>query len=257
MNKIINKYLLAIDGSTEYLSIALLKNYEIMSNEELLIETSKTDVDVFTTTLLNFLGKQTIPFDSILNFYVGCGPGSFTNIRRTLSFSKGLRSYHLSKKNIGENTPSFIGINSLACLAYDLQENLKGNENSFILSMILANNDEYYIQIFQLNKRKYFPLTAISNIKLISIHNIKKFVEDLNINYKKILIAAKFSKHSQEQRLIINKYNIYETFPKAEYIGKLGHNLTNLKNKCKKQLEINNIFNNYLNPIYAKPPNTN
>ena len=85
-----NNYSLAIEGSTKKVSIAILNKKKIIKVKYYQSKSNYEDHDTFFVTFTEFLNDSKINVREISSYYVGCGPGSFTGIRKVVAFVKAL-----------------------------------------------------------------------------------------------------------------------------------------------------------------------
>ena len=132
MNSKNKKFSLAIDGSTNILSIAILDKIKIVKVKHYKLQ-NFFNFDDYFVNICDFLKKE-YNFNSL---YVGCGPGSFSGVRKTISFAKALK---FSK---GEKF-SVIGINSLAALAYNYVETYQSKKSQSKHPVVLVGKGVMY-----------------------------------------------------------------------------------------------------------------
>ena len=94
----------SIETSTTNLSVTLLSNNQVINKVSIKIKNELSEIII--PTIKKFMKNNSITFKSITFLVVGCGPGSFTNVRTLISAAKGI---YLSNKHI-----KILGINSLA-----------------------------------------------------------------------------------------------------------------------------------------------
>ncbi len=115
---------LGIETTTKVNGIALLRDEEVLDEDEFQLE--DTSKEIFTR-LDRFLKKNGISLNEIDLFVVSLGPGSWTGIRIGITLIKGF-VVGSEKKAVGVYTPERQGASSLARAGYhQFQE--KGGSN--------------------------------------------------------------------------------------------------------------------------------
>ena len=104
------KFSLAIDGSTNILSVAILDKIKLVKVKHYKTLNQIKEIDDYFININDFFNQQ-FEIDSL---YIGCGPGSFSGLRKTISFAQ---AYKFSSIQRSEEKFFSLGINSLATLA--------------------------------------------------------------------------------------------------------------------------------------------
>ena len=169
----INKNSLIIFGYSEIVTLGLVINSKLNKVKEFNI-LDEDNEDKFFKVISSFVSKKKY-FNKI--FY-SCGPGSFTIIRRIISYVKALKFINCS------NT-KFIGFNYLYVIACYLNHNFKINDDGYIIS-ILNHSKDNFIQIYQKKKKPYFSFKTISEIKNFDLNFIETYLETLNLSVENV-----------------------------------------------------------------------
>lgn len=205
--------ILSMDTSSDVCSVALLEDDRII--DEMHNQSEKEHSQSLMPMIKELLEKNNITLDDIDLVASGIGPGSFTGIRIGIATVKAFSD----AKNI-----KVVGVNSLEAQAYMvlLKEE---KENSKILSMIDARNENAYVAVY---RYKNDNLSVYKNPEIMSISNAPEYLdfEDKvyiigNVPLEKVesMLRARASKE-QAQGLDVQKYkfvNSNNTF--AEAIG--------------------------------------
>lgn len=133
--------LLAIDTSSDYLSLAISRGDKIICSSN--IPTKRKLSSMILPSIKKILQKADMKLEDLTGFVVGLGPGSFTSLRVGLATIKGL-SFALKK--------SVVGIPSLDALAFNAQ-----SEGVDICVITDARRNLVYAALYQKNgklKRK-------------------------------------------------------------------------------------------------------
>ena len=237
--------IISIEGSTNKLSIALLKNDLVISKEIFNINNDLSQIIV--PTIKNLLYKNSITINQLLSVAVGCGPGSFTGLRTVIAAAKGI--------TISNNSLQSIGVSGLAGLALAvLDEALKKNIK-FIISMIDTKRDDVFLQLFKLNNQDnlLFPFHAMNKIEVFKIEHIDEYLIKYNLRDKDILVVGHQSSSisSNIVNLKISK-NVCQS-PNAIWIGKLASFLINKAEK----IDNTDMAFYKVEPIYVRSPEIN
>lgn len=172
---------LFIDTSNQDVSIALLKDGKIINKitKSIPNEHSKYAVSYIDEVLK----KSEITPKEVQNIMVVNGPGSFTGVRIGLTIAKVYALLNDIKVTL---------ISSLKCLA------IGNNKNKYILSLINARNDNYYIGFYDNNYND-----------VINEHfgNIEE-VNDIINKYDDVLVVSNNSDNDNDNVKVINELDI-------------------------------------------------
>tara|TARA_B100000029_G_scaffold282200_1_gene276156 strand:- start:167 stop:865 length:699 start_codon:yes stop_codon:yes gene_type:complete len=148
-----NSKILCIDTTSEFCSVSLFENENLIENNNSKIERSHSKLLI--KLIDDILNNNNVKIDEIDVFAISKGPGSYTGLRIGLSSIKGF-CYALDK--------SFVAINTLKILAKSALEYI--DDNDFILCpMIDARRMEVYTKSFDYN------LNELSNDQAIILEN--------------------------------------------------------------------------------------
>ncbi len=124
---------IALDTSTEYLSLGIAEDKKILFEQAFLLERSHS------TLLLPILGESLSRLDlsiqDIDGFIIGLGPGSFTGLRIGISMVKAM-AVTLSKP--------VVGVPTLDCLAQSVSE-----KETQIVPFVDAKRNQVYAALYQ------------------------------------------------------------------------------------------------------------
>jgi tRNA threonylcarbamoyladenosine biosynthesis protein TsaB len=123
----------AIDNSLDLLNIAVADDEKILTERN--IKSSQAPSEIIATALSSALADADRTIDDIKTIFVTLGPGSFTGIRVSLAFCKGISS---SKKI------PLIGVPTLDVLALPLAY----REGSYLCPLINARKGEVFISLY-------------------------------------------------------------------------------------------------------------
>ena len=172
---------LFIDTSNQDVSIALLKDGKIINKitKSIPNEHSKYAVSYIDEVLK----KSEITPKEVQSIMVVNGPGSFTGVRIGLTIAKVYALLNDIKVTL---------ISSLKCLA------IGNNKNKYILSLINARNDNYYIGFYDNNYND-----------VINEHfgNIEE-VNDIINKYNDVLVVSNNSDSDNDNVKVINELDI-------------------------------------------------
>ncbi len=172
---------LFIDTSNQDVSIALLKDGKIINKitKSIPNEHSKYAVSYIDEVLK----KSEITPKEVQSIMVVNGPGSFTGVRIGLTIAKVYALLNDIKVTL---------ISSLKCLA------IGNNKNKYILSLINARNDNYYIGFYDNNYND-----------VINEHfgNIDE-VNDIINKYNDVLVVSNNSDNDNDNVKVINELDI-------------------------------------------------
>ena len=251
MNSKNKKFSLAIDGSTNILSIAILDKIKIVKVKHYKNFNQIHEIDNYFTNITDFFNHE-FEIDTI---YVGCGPGSFSGLRKSISFAQ---AYKFSNIHRTEQEFFSIGINSLACLAYGFKQNNPSSDSKFLLSLIDTGCNDYYGQLYSTENNKYnLPIIPISKIKILSIYDLNLFFEAYSLKKDEIAILGLSDIIAKKNNIDFNCLDVGYKFPSAENIGRMGYIIRNSFFKSNQSFSELDFFNYDLFPIYARAPKTN
>jgi len=198
---------LFIDTSFSDVSIALLKDNKIINK---IVKSIPNEHSKYAITYIDeVLKKSNIKPNEVNNIMVVNGPGSFTGVRIGLTIAK-IYAYLL---NIEVTL-----ISSLKTLALS-------EEGEYILSLIDARNNNYYLGLYDKNYNEVIK-EHFSNIEevneLINNYQDLKIVSNSNINinnYKKIteLDIEKIAKYYQD-KIRVNAHQVLPNYLKLPQV---------------------------------------
>ena len=237
--------LISIEGSTNNLSLALLKNDLVISNETLNIKNELAQVIVPTISF--FLKKNSISINQLSTIIVGCGPGSFTGIRTVIAAAKGIV--------FSNNNLQSIGVSGLAGLAMSVVDEALKNNIKYIISMIDTKRDDVFLQLFKLNDQDklLFPFRVVNEIEVIKIEHINEYLSKYNLSNKDILFVGHKSSSINSNIYNIKISESLSQYPKATWIGKLALHLI----KRFEKTDSKDIAFDIVEPIYVRSPEIN
>ena len=237
--------IISIEGSTNNLSLALLKNDLIINKEILNIKNNLSQIIV--PTIRNLLYKNSVSINQLTTIAVGCGPGSFTGLRTVIAAAKGII--------VSNNNLQSIGVSGLASLAIGVLDEALKNNIKYIISLIDTKRDDVFLQIFKLNDQDKlsFPFYAINKIEVIKIEDLSEYLIKYNLVNEYILFVG--HKSSSINSNIVNikiSENLYQ-YPNAIWVGKLALYFINKLEK----IDTRDIAFHKFEPIYVRPPQIN
>ena len=237
--------LISIEGSTNNLSIALLKNDVVISNETFNVKNELAQIIVPTINF--FLNKNSIRINQLSSIIVGCGPGSFTGIRTVIAAAKGII--------FSNNNLQSIGVSGLAGLAMSVVDEALKNNIKYIISLIDTKRDDVFLQLFKLNEQDklLFPLRVMNEIEVLKIEQINEYLNKYNLNNKNILFVGHRSNQISSNILNTKISESLSQYPKAIWIGKLGLHLIRKLEK----MDSRGIAFDKVEPIYVRSPEIN
>jgi len=142
--------IVAIDNSLDLLNIAVVDDEEILAERN--IKSSQTPSEIIVTALSDSLTDAGRNIADINAIFVTLGPGSFTGIRVSLAFCKGLSS--------AKNIP-LIGVPTLDVLAQPLSY----IDGCFLCPIIDAKKSEVFLSLYYASKGKMKKLIDEQAIK--------------------------------------------------------------------------------------------
>ncbi|MBC7923300.1 MAG: tRNA (adenosine(37)-N6)-threonylcarbamoyltransferase complex dimerization subunit type 1 TsaB [Ferruginibacter sp.] len=140
--------ILSIETSTKACSVALIRDNQILTSEELHIEHAHSEK--LTILIGGCVANAGVTLDEMDAFAVAKGPGSYTGLRIGVATAKGL-CYALDKP--------LIAINTLEAMAYDLSGIY--SEDYWLCPMLDARRMEVYCALYDHRLRLIMPTTAI------------------------------------------------------------------------------------------------
>lgn len=153
---------LAIDTSQKICSVAVIEDGKTI--KEMHTESEKEHSQTLMPMIKELLESLKITLDDI-NLLACCkGPGSFTGIRVGLATANAFSD--------AKNIP-IVGVNSLEAMAYSAIMQ-KGNENSKIMSILDARNDNVYYAVYKMHNG------SISKFKNSEVMNVSNTIEYVN-----------------------------------------------------------------------------
>ena len=227
--------ILAIDSTGHYSSVGFFEQ----SNNKLSIKAYRNNFSgIQKNTTINILISdliKNVSFNNLEFIAVSIGPGSFTKIRSSLSFAKGL-SFGLKVPVIGIN-----GFNKL----YDISKTYK-QDNTGLLMISDTFRKTSFVSLQNIDDKKTFN-NKINIIKMNDIKNIEKIR-----SFEKIAVLGDLSNETYKE-LEENRFNLCKIYPSHNAYGEIGlRSLIKLALKIRSKKEIYND-----NPIYITDPLTN
>ena len=196
-----NSKILCIDTTSEFCSVSLFINQNLIENNNSKIERSHSKLLI--KLIDDTLNNNKLKIADIDIFSISKGPGSYTGLRIGLSSIKGF-CYALNKP--------LVSINTLKILAISALENI--DDNDFILCpMIDARRMEVYTKSFDHN------LNELSNDQAIILE------KDTFDNYKDKKVYF-FGDGSDKFKKIVSRKNfifIDNINPDSKFMGKLSY----------------------------------
>tara|TARA_B100000945_G_C20385781_1_gene599632 strand:- start:715 stop:1413 length:699 start_codon:yes stop_codon:yes gene_type:complete len=196
-----NSKILCIDTTSEFCSVSLFINQNLIENNNSKIERSHSKLLI--KLIDDTLNNNKLKIADIDIFSISKGPGSYTGLRIGLSSIKGF-CYALDKP--------LVAINTLKILAISALENI--DDKDFILCpMIDARRMEVYTKSFDHN------LNELSNDQAIILE------KDTFDNYKDKKVYF-FGNGSDKYKKIVNRKNfifIDNINPDSKFMGQLSY----------------------------------
>ena len=226
---------LAIDSTGHFSSVGFFEQ----SNNKLSInayrnnfsgEQKNTAINILISDIM-----KNVSFNNLEFIAVSIGPGSFTKIRSSLSFAKGL-SFGLKVPVIGIN-----GFNKL----YDISKTYK-QDNTGLLMISDTFRKTSFVSLQNIDNKKTFN----NEINIITMNDIKN-IEKIR-SFEKIAVLGDLSNETYKV-LKKNKFNLCKMYPSHHAYGEIG-----LRSLIKLALNIRSkkeMYND--NPIYITDPLTN
>lgn len=185
--------LLAIDTSTDYLSLAVLDNGKIRKRFHRHI--GRNHSTLLIPSIDKLLKKAGLNIKKIDGFCVGVGPGSFTGLRIGVATIKGL-AYSLKKP--------VVAVPSIDAIA----ENAK-DPDGIICPVLDAKKGKVYGALYRSNRG---AIKRISKYLLISTENLNTILG----RYDKITILG------DGAGLMGRQAHISDWYPRADVIARIG-----------------------------------
>ena len=224
---------LAIDSTGHFSSVGI---FEIINKKPALIDSDFNFLSKNNNKPINKLIGQLMLANQIENLEfiaISLGPGSFTKIRTSLAFAKGL--------SFGLKAP-LIGVNGFQKL-FEVGKSLNKKNTSFLIACDTFRKSAF-VSLQNIRKKSFD-----NEIEIFSVDEIKN-MKDIK-THPNITVLGDLS--SQVSRSLINNgFKVYEEVQTYGYkeIGLTA--LVNIALKIKK-----NNQNSNLNPIYVSAPLTN
>jgi tRNA threonylcarbamoyladenosine biosynthesis protein TsaB len=147
----------AIDNSLDSLNIAVANDEKVLAERNVI--SSRTPSEIIATVLSDVLADADRNIADIEAIFVTLGPGSFTGIRVSLAFCKGIAS--------ARNVP-LIGVPTLDVLARPLS----GMDGYFICPIIDAKKSEVFLSLYYVSKEGLKRFTDYRAVRPEMIHEI-------------------------------------------------------------------------------------
>ena len=237
--KNINKNSLIIFGYSEMLTLALLVNSKLVKVKEFNILKDNNE-DIFFKIISNFISHKAF----FNNVFYSCGPGSFTTIRRVISFIKAFKINNSSRTK-------FIGLNHLFIIACYLNYKFKINDQQYVIT-ILNHSKDNFIQIYKKKKSSFFFLDSLTDIKKIELEAINTYLEKFNLSIKNV--HSGYLGINPNSVSFINSVRLVDRSDVLEIITKISDLIENYKIR---QMDYKHFFEEISNPLYGKLPSTN
>ena len=236
---------LSIEGSTNYLSLAISKKNLIVCNKTLNIENNLPEIII--PAIHNLFKDNSISINELSTVAVGCGPGSFTGIRAVIATAKGILNSNYNLQS--------LGVNGLATLTMSVVKEAIQYNIEHIISMIDTKRADNFIQLFKVNYKENnsFPFYPLNEIEALDLKNINDYLIKNKLEDKSILFVGHRSSEIKSN-IITSKIskNIFQK-PDAIWIAKLASYLTN---KFENKNYTSFIFKE-LEPIYIRTAEIN
>lgn len=198
--------LLAIDTSTDYLSVALMKNGKIAGrfHKKKAMAHSTLAVPVIDKVLR----RARLKAGGIDCFAVSIGPGSFTGLRIGVSVVKGL-AFSLNKPVV-----TIATLDVIACNVADY--------SGVICPVLDARKNKVYAALYRSDGKNVRRISEYLLLPIKELHEkIKKYDKTIFLGDAADLIKKSFehsySSRSQDQTLLHKVWH-----PKAEVVARLG-----------------------------------
>ena len=235
----VNKNYFVIFGYSEILTLALFDNSKLNKVKEFNILEDNNE-DKFFTKISSFISKKS----SFKNVFYSCGPGSFTMIRRIISYVKAL-------KFINNSNTKFIGFNNLFIIACYFNYKYKINNEEYILA-ILNHSKDNFVQIYQKKKKSCFFVDSLSDIQNMDLDVVETYLGTLNLsiqNVHSIYLGPNPNNVSFLNNIqLVDRSNILEIIIKISDL---------IENDQTKEKDYEKFFLEKFDPLYGKLPSTN
>jgi tRNA threonylcarbamoyladenosine biosynthesis protein TsaB len=129
--------IVTIDNSLDLLNIAVADDEKILAEQN--VKSSQTTSEIIATFLASALADADRAIADIKAIFVTLGPGSFTGVRVSLAFCKGIAS--------AKNIP-LIGVPTLDVLA----QSLSHMEGYYLCPIIDAKKSEVFLSLYYASK---------------------------------------------------------------------------------------------------------
>ena len=224
---------LAIDSTGHFSSVGI---FELINKKPVLIDSDFNFLSKNNNKPINKLIGQLMLANQIENLEfiaISLGPGSFTKIRTSLAFAKGL--------SFGLKAP-LIGVNGFQKL-FEVGKSLN-KENTSLLLACDTFRKSAFVSLQNIRKKSFD--NEIEIFPIDDIENMKDIKNQTNIN-----VLGDLSSHVSNH-LTNNGFKVFE---EVQTYGYKEIGLTALVNIALKIKKNNDNFN--LNPIYVSAPLTN
>lgn len=197
--------ILAIDTSNETLSIAILKNKNLVAT--ITTNQSKNHSVTLMPQIANLLKQVNMSITEIDRFVVAKGPGSYTGLRIGVTTAKTF-AYTLSKE--------LVGVSSLAVLAAPINE-----VNTVIVPIFDARRDNVFAGAYLRENNQLKNVIVDQHIPL------EKLLEKLS-DYKRLFFVGVDShKFAERIKIVLKDKEIQFSaneldYPQAYYLGIMG-----------------------------------
>jgi tRNA threonylcarbamoyladenosine biosynthesis protein TsaB len=142
--------IVTIDNSLDLLNIAVADDEKILAEQN--IKSSQTTSEIIATFLSSALADADRAIADIKAIFVTLGPGSFTGVRVSLAFCKGIAS--------AKNIP-LIGVPTLDVLA----QSLSHMDGYFLCPIIDAKKSEVFLSLYYASKGELKKLLGERAVK--------------------------------------------------------------------------------------------
>lgn len=203
-------FLLALETSTQALSVALFRGQQLM-DEIFLLPSETTHSEKLLPTIDTLLDQNQLPISQIQSFALSLGPGSYTSLRVGVATVMGLRA--------GKNQLVY-GVSSLQVLSVGARfpENpsphgVADAPSLFVAPVLKAGRGRIYGAVYSLQNGGGL------NLKLKeAIYDPLFFLETIKANFQKVTMIGPGCE--------ILKQGDPTVFPKASSVGQLVHLLS-------------------------------
>ena len=151
--------ILAVDTSTEFLSIGVKKDSQIYTYR---LKSERRHSSILLPSIKRILYSLRVDLSDIDYFSVGLGPGSFTGLRIGIATVKGF-AVGVDKKVVGVPSLDIIAYNAI-----DIKDNFR-----FICPILDAKRELLYSALYQKNER---GLKLVKPYRLISLAQLIRFI---------------------------------------------------------------------------------